>query len=81
MRAPKEAPRWTSYTAELRFELQASWIDPEEIPPLDYLVHRDEWAAASGRRGIAQLDVDLCLWFDWCLTASMWPAALGGGIP
>lgn len=63
---PPFLPDQSEYNAELIFELEASWLPPEERPAFDFLVHDDEWANYLEERSVWDYE-EVCLWFNWCL--------------
>lgn len=74
-RSATSSPNQALYSAELIFELGASWLPPEERPAFDFLIHEDEWQHYIEERGVWDY-AEVCLWFNWCLLLDLGPNEL-----
>jgi hypothetical protein len=61
MNVPPPAPRKAVYTADLLFELEASWLSAEQHPPLTFRIEEEDWDGAP----------EVCLWFEWCIAVEV----------
>lgn len=73
------APRAQSsdlYTAELLFELGATWLSSDERPSFDFLIHENEWENYIPKLKGGWDYPEVCLWFDWCVELYTGPSEI-----